>query len=284
MIYELIIIAVCVFGMVVLLALYSLKASAQFVQRYRESFMEQARISLADMFLFIDPKQLFRINVVLLIVLPVLTWLLTGSLLLVVGAAVVALILPKRIYRWLRNRRLTQIQHQLPDALLMLAGTMRAGLGFRPALESLVKDGQPPLAQELALVLREQHMGVSPEQAMNNFSKRVPIIEIGFFVSSVQIAQEVGGNLADSLNTLGDTLRRRLIMEEKVKSLTAQGKLQGIIMALLPFGLIGYLAYLYPTTMEPMFNTFLGYGVLAVTVLLIYLGYKTCVKIMTIDI
>lgn len=281
---PLVLIAVAVFGVVVFIGLYVSTAGSKFMQRYRESFMEQARVNLADMFLFIDPTQLFTANILLLIVLPVLVWLFTGSILLVAGCAVIAAILPKRVYRWLRERRRMKIQAQLPDALMMLAGTMRAGLGFRPALESLVQDGQPPLAQELALVLREQHMGVSPEDALTNLSKRVPIIEVEFFVSAVTIAQEVGGNLADSLKTLGETLRRRLIMEQKVKSLTAQGKLQGIIMALLPFALVAYLAYLYPNTMEPMFNTWLGYTIIGVSLLLVYLGYKTCVKIMTIDI
>ena len=84
--------------------------------------------------------------------------------------------------------------------------------------------------------------------------------------------------------TVAETLRRRLIMEGKVKSLTAQGKLQGIVMAMLPVGLVAYLAWMYPDTMAPMFDTWIGYGIIAICVVLEYLGYKVCKKIMTIDI
>ena len=133
-------------------------------------------------------------------------------------------------------------------------------------------------------MLREQHLGVTAEEALENFAKRVPILDVELFVSAVSISREVGGNLAESLTTLAETLRRRLIMEGKVKALTSQGKLQGIVMALLPVGLVAYLVAVYPETMAPMFDTWIGYGVIAVCLLLEYIGYKMCVKIMTIDI
>jgi tight adherence protein B len=166
----------------------------------------------------------------------------------------------------------------------MLSGSLRAGVGFNPALEALAHDGQPPLAQELALVLREQHMGVRTDQALENFAVRVPIADVKLFVAAVTISREIGGNLAETLATLAETLRRKLIMEGKVKALTAQGRLQGIVMAMLPAGLVGALVVLYPETMNPMFHTGIGWCVIALILVLEYLGYKMCRKIMTIDI
>lgn len=281
---ELLMIAVAIFGAMVMAGMYALQSGSVFMQRYQQSFMEQASMNLADMFLFVDPRQLFTINIVALIALPALIWIVTGNILLALIVAGVTAVLPKKLYVWLRQRRLDKIQQQLPDTLMMLAGSMKAGLGFRPALESLVRDGYPPLAQELALVLREQHMGVTPEEALGNLAKRVPIIDIELFVSAVSISREVGGNLAESLATLAETLRRRLIMEGKVKALTAQGKLQGIVMAMLPVILVVFLLWQYPDTMAPMFDSWSGYAVIATCVLLEYVGYKVCVKIMTIDI
>lgn len=261
------------------------RASDGFVQRYRENFLDQARINLADMFLFVDPQVLFRTNVGLLMVVPLLLWVVSGGNLLLPAAALVILaVAPRKLYLWLKQRRLDQIQQQLPDGLLMLAGSLRAGVGFNPALEALAHDGQPPLAQELALVLREQHMGVRTDQALQNFADRVPIPDVKLFVAAVSISREVGGNLAESLSTLAETLRRKLIMEGKVKALTAQGRLQGIVMAMLPAGLVGFLVLFYPETMNPMFHTFLGWCVIALICVLEYLGYRMCRKIMTIDI
>lgn len=277
-------IALCAGAAIFLGGLYAASAGSEFLARYRASFMEQARNNLTDMFLFIEPAKLFAMNAVFLVVTTLLVWLITGNLIAAAIALVACALLPNKLYNWLKARRIDQIQSQLPDALMMMSGSMKAGLGFGPALESVVRDGYPPLAQELALVLREQHLGVKQEEALENLAKRVPIMDMQLFVSAVSISREVGGNLAESLKTVAETLRRRLIMEGKVKSLTAQGKLQGIVMAMLPVGLVAYLAWMYPDTMAPMFDTWIGYGIIAICVVLEYLGYKVCKKIMTIDI
>ncbi|RMH93825.1 type II secretion protein F [Lysobacter pythonis] len=278
------VVAVASFACFAMLAYVAVRAGDRFMKRYRENFMEQARLNLADMFMFMDPTQLFIFNIVALVVVPLLLWLVTGNPLVAAGIALVLAFMPRKVYAWMKQRRLNQIQEQLPDALQMLSGSLRAGVGFAPALEVMVHDGQPPLAQELALVLREQHLGVRTEQALENFSERVPIIDVKLFVSAVNISREVGGNLAETLSTLAETLRRRLIMENKVKALTAQGRLQGIVMALLPVFLIGYLTLMYRETMEPMFHTWHGYLVIGICMVMEYLGYRMCRKIMTIDV
>jgi tight adherence protein B len=278
------IIALVVFLGTALAGLVAVKSGERFMHRYRESFLNQARLNLADMFMFMDPRQLFLVNAAALVVIPGILWLTIGSPLLPLVALVVLATMPRKIYVWLRQRRINRIQEQLPDAMLMLSGSMRAGVGFNPALETMVQDGMPPLAQELALVLREQRMGIKTEDAMENFAKRVPIVDAKLFVSAVSISREVGGNLAEGLATLAETLRRRLIMEGKVKALTAQGKLQGIVMAMLPVGMVAFLYFAYPETMQPMFETPVGWGVIATAAVMEYLGYRMCRKIMTIDV
>lgn len=265
-------------------ALLAVRAGARFWDRYRENFVDQARLNLSDMFLFMDTTQLFLFNAALLVLLPLLVWFVTGSLVIALVLAVLVAFLPRKVYAWMKQKRIDKIQEQLPDALQMLSGSLRAGVGFGPAMEVLVHDGQPPLAQELALVLREQHLGVRTEEALEHFSDRVPIVDAKLFVSAVNISREVGGNLAETLATLAETLRRRLIMENKVKALTSQGRLQGIVMAMLPMFLIGYLTFMYSETMQPMFHSWHGWLVIAICVVMEYLGYRMCRKIMTIDV
>lgn len=265
-------------------AYLAVQAGSRFMARYRENFMDQARLNLADMFLFMDPTQLFAFNALMLVAIPAVVWVVTGSLVIALIVAALVAFLPRKVYVLMRQRRIDKIQEQLPDALQMLSGSLRAGVGFAPAMEVLVHDGQPPLAQELALVLREQHLGVRTEEALEHFGKRVPIVDAQLFVSAVNISREVGGNLADTLATLAETLRRRLIMENKVKALTSQGRLQGIVMACLPIFLIGYLTLMYPDTMEPMFHQWHGWVVIGICVVMEYLGYRMCRKIMTIDV
>lgn len=273
-----------VFLSVTLLGYVLMRGTVAFMGRYRETFTEQASFTLADMFLFLDTHVLWRINLVAFIAIPLMLWFLTNNLVLVAVALGVITILPKKLYAVLRQRRIDKIQQQLPDGLMMVAGSMRAGLGFAPALESLARDTDPPLAQEFALVLREQRMGVKLEEALHHFNERVPVQDVTLFVSAVSISREVGGNLAESLASLAETLRRRLIMEGKVKSLTAQGRLQGIVMALMPVGLIAFLTLAYPTTMHDLYHTPIGWGIVGIAVVMEYLGYRMSLKIVTIDI
>ena len=277
-------IALAVFVCVSLMGFLVARSSTVFWGRYQEVFTEQARFNLADMFMFMDTGNLFRINVIALVLVPALIWFATGNPLLAILALVLILVLPKKIYTWMRQRRIDKIQQQLPDGLMMVAGSMRAGLGFTPALESLARDIEPPLAQEFALVLREQRMGIKLEEALEHLHERVPIQDVALFVSAVNISREVGGNLAESMASLADTLRRRLIMEGKVKSLTAQGRLQGIVMAMMPLGLISFLSFAYPDTMHEMYHSYIGWAVIAVAAVMEYLGYRMCRKIMSIDI
>ena len=153
----------------------AVQASDRFMQRYQESFVNQARVNLADMFMFMYTGSLFTVNVALLVLVPLVLWAVTGNLLLPIAAVVLLAVLPRKIYVWMRQRRIDRIQEQLPDGLLMLAGSMKAGVGFGPAMEAMVADGMPPLAQELALVLREQRMGVKTEEALDHFAERVPV-------------------------------------------------------------------------------------------------------------
>src|SRR5690606_39513576 len=102
-------------------------------------------------------------NVALLVLVPLVLWAVTGNLLLPIAAVVLLAVLPRKIYVWMRQRRVDRIQEQLPDGLLMLTGSMKAGVGFGPAVEAMVADGMPPLAQRLALVLREKRMGAMSE-------------------------------------------------------------------------------------------------------------------------
>ncbi|HUA82063.1 MAG TPA: type II secretion system F family protein, partial [Dyella sp.] len=182
------------------------------------------------------------------------------------------------------DRRMTKIQAQLPDGLMMIASSMRAGLGFAPSIESLAQDVEPPLSQEFSLILREQRMGVKADEALNHFSDRVPIQDVALFVSAVNISREIGGNLAESLASLSETLRRRLVMENKVRALTAQGRLQGIVMALLPVGIVTFLTLAYPETMNAMYHTVVGWGVMALAGVMEFLGYRMCRKIMSVDV
>jgi tight adherence protein B len=252
--------------------------------RQRATIAAEADSSLKDMFIFVDPAKMFRMNAIALFVVPTLIWFLSKNLVFVAAAAVVITLIPRFAVGFLKKKRLRQLEIQLPDALLMVAGSMRAGAALTVALESMVAESQPPIAQEFELLLREQRVGVDFDTALRNMEARIPLQDFTMVISALRISREVGGNLADILESLADTLRRKHTMEGKIDALTAQGRMQGIVMTCLPLFLIFVLNFMEPDAMAPLFHTFYGWIVLGVVGIMEVIGYFFIRKIVNIDV
>ena len=186
--------------------------------------------------------------------------------------------------RHLRRRRLDALERQLPDALLILAGGMKAGVSLTQALQQLVAESRPPLSQELDLLLREQRLGVALDTALDNLDRRVPLQSVTLVVAALRIATETGGQLAETLERAAQTLRSKLAMEAKIRALTSQGKLQAIVVGALPLLLIAVLQRMEPQAMGLLFTTSAGWATLAVIVLLELAGIATIRRIVDIDV
>lgn len=277
---ELALIALMVFG-AMLASLWTMRAA---YERWREMFTENARVSLDDMFLFVDPRALFRANVALFLLLPLLVWLFTGTLFLAVVAAVAGAVFPRTAWVVMRNRRMRKLVLQLPDALTMMAGSLRAGASLQQALDMVVKETPAPVSQEFSLLLREQRLGLALEDSLRGMAQRLKVEDIDLFVSAMSIAKEVGGNLSEILDRLASTLRAKAVMEGKIRALTSQGKLQGLIVGALPIFLAGILYVMEPEAMLPLFTTLYGWGVMAAVFVLLLLGGFFIKKIVTIDV
>jgi tight adherence protein B len=253
-------------------------------QRQQVTIEETARHSLVDLFIFIDPKQLLLINLLLFLVLPGLLWLLTGSLLFVLLGMIVAIFFPRFLVRWLRQRRERLFLRQMPDGLLMLASSLRAGMGLGSAIEILVAEQAPPFSQEMGLLLRQQRLGVSFPEALRRLEERIPLEEFRLFAAALRISRDIGGNLADTLENLADTLARKAEVEGKIRALTAQGRIQAIVMTGLPVLLILVLRVLEPKPMHLLFNSLIGWVVLAVITLMEIGGFFFIRRIVRIEV
>jgi tight adherence protein B len=251
---------------------------------YRSKFTSDAKTSLEDMFLFIDPQRLFFINMSFVLIVPLLILMLTGAIPLAILAAVLIFIVPRITYGVLKRRRETKLVEQMPDALNMMSGSLKAGASLAIAMDLVATETDPPFSQELSLVLREQKLGVSLDDAFDSFAKRVNLEEVNLLVSAITISKDVGGNLSEVLDRLATTLRSKFAMEGKIKALTSQGKLQGIVVGLLPVFLAFVLFQMEPEAMQPLFTTYYGWAVMAVIAVLLILGGIVIKKIITIDV
>lgn len=244
----------------------------------------QAASELESMFIFTGTNRVLAINVVLVILLPVLAWGFTGNLVLVGLCVVAAFFIPRKVLRHLARKRLRRIEEQLPDTILMIVGALRAGASLPLALESAANEGKPPISQEIELLLREIRVGVDFGVALRNLERRVPVQDVAMLTAGMALSREVGANLAETLDAIGKTVRAKLQMEGKIRSLTAQGKMQGLVMAGLPIFLILVLQMMEPEAMAPLFDTWYGWATLAVIAVAILIGHHFIAKITNIDV
>jgi tight adherence protein B len=251
---------------------------------YRRHFTHHARTRLEEAFVFIDPNKLFLLTVVGTVVVPPLLWLLTRSVALPVLAGAGAIALPRVAFAVLNRRRRLKIVAQLPDVLLMLGSSLRAGTSLQIALDIAIRETPQPLSQELAVVVREQRLGLALEDALETMATRLKLEEVDLVVAAMTIARDVGGNLAETLDQLAHTLRSKATMEGKIRALTSQGKLQGLIVGLLPVFLMLVLSHMQHDAMQPLFHTWIGWGVLGVIGILEFVGFMMIRKIVAIDV
>ena len=259
-------------------------ATAAGFAAYKRRFTNLARSRLEEAFVFIDPNKLFGVAIVGTLLVPPLLWFLTGSLAIPIIAAITAIVLPRIAFTVINKRRRLKLILQLPDVLLMLASSLRAGTSLQIALDLAIRETPAPLSQELGVVVREQRLGLAMEDALESLGARLRMEEVDLLVAAMTIARDVGGNLAETLDRLASTLRAKAIMEGKIRALTSQGKLQGIIVGLLPIFLMLVLTRMQHEAMMPLFNTWIGWGVLAIIGVLEVIGFLMIRKIVSIDV
>jgi len=249
-----------------------------------ERMADTTEARLKRLFLFADTRRLLVLYFVGLIVAPAACLVMLQSLPLAVVALIVAMVLPRLVLARLAIRRREVIAAGLPDALAQIAGSMRAGATFITAIQAMVDEQKGPLGQEFGLLLREHRVGARLDEALDNLGERVQSEDMDLVISAALIAQEVGGNLAEILQRLSETLRRKLEMEGKIRALTSQGILQGRVVTALPFMILLALVFIEPTATRPIFSSLLGWCFLAVIIVMQILGGLMIRKIVRIDI
>jgi len=265
--------------------MYWLMTTGQkFMIGYKETFTESASANMSDMFMAVDANRLFQFNLIAMVVLPILTWFLLGDPITTIAVFCLIAFMPSMIYRSMHKKRLRRFEEQLPDGLAMLSGAMRAGASLNIALENLVKEQPAPLSQEFELFMREQRIGTDFDVSLQHMEQRIPIQDFAMLSSALRINREIGGNLAEIVESLAETLRLKHQMEGKIESLTAQGKLQGIVMTGLPVLLGCLLYFIERESMEKLWTTTIGWIVLAIIIFMETLGYLMIRKITAIDV
>lgn len=183
-----------------------------------------------------------------------------------------------------KRRRAAKLERQLLDALTLIANSLRAGHSFMQALEHVSRDLGPPLAPELARVIREGRMGLSVDDAFAGLVNRFDSKDLELAVTGVLIQRQVGGNLAQVLTNIVTTIDKRIKSRGKVRALTAQGRMSAVVVSALPFGLAAFMFTFYPDFIMVMIQEPLGLAMLIGAGILMVIGVFAIRKVVNIDV
>ena len=186
--------------------------------------------------------------------------------------------------RYLNNRRRAKFNEQLPDALATMNNALRAGLSIGQSFDSVVENGVSPLADEFRILVQSIKIGMTLEDALSAMMDRVGSEDLTLVCSAILIARKTGGNITEIFDKIAATIRGRMKIERKVRTLTAQGRLQGLVVSLMPVFLAVVMTAIKPEMMLGFFFSPIGAISVVATVALITLGWMMIRRIIKIDI
>jgi tight adherence protein B len=188
---------------------------------------------------------------------------------------------------WVGRRisgRLSAFNKQLPDTITLLSNSLRAGSSFLQSIELVSREGGPPMSEEMGRVVREVNLGLGMEEALHNLVRRIKSDDLDLMVTAIGIQQQVGGNLAEILDTIAFTIRERVRIKGEINTLTAQGRVSGYLVAFLPIGLGVALNAINPAFMAPLFTETIGRILMGVGAVMMTIGFLAIRKITDIKV
>ncbi len=261
---------------------------------YAKTYSQETANEFENIFLFIPPKRISDIGWALSVATFLILFLLAGNfhsstgflagLLIASTGAYGAFHAPKYLLNILKRKRLETFNQQLVETLANMSNALKAGFSIMQAFETVVKEGQRPIAQEFDVFLKQTRVGVSFSDAIENLGQRVKSDDLYLVIAAIETARKTGGNLTEILENISHTIRERMRIQMRIKTLTAQGRLQGIVAACMPAVMGAILMALKPEIMLPFLHSPVGVLIIGVVVLLIITGWLVIKKIIDIDV
>lgn len=229
-------------------------------------------------------SEFMTVNALATLIAAVVGFVLLHGALGAILLAIVGYFAPRVWLAFMRARRIKAFNNQLPDAIGLLANSMRSGYSFPQAMDLLARDGRPPISVEFTRVNREMGLGLPPQEAFANLLERVPSEDLDLMITAINIQRDVGGNLAEVLDSIADTIRERIKLFGEIKVLTAQQSISGYVISGLPIALGAGLFLLNPKYVSVMFTSMCGWVMLTCAGIGIVSGFLVMKKITDIKV
>lgn len=282
------------FGCFFLMGYHLMNGLREAISGQGDSFSQSASRELENLFLFIPANRIASISQSAGIMGFVTGFLLFGNptqpggLLggLVGGLLLFFLIrmIPVVVIAIMKKRRLEQFNLQLTEALVTMSNSLRAGFSVQQAFETIVQEGRKPISQEFGVFVQQTRVGVRFEDALANMEERVKSEDLTLMIRAIEISRQTGGNLTEVFDIIAGTIRERYRIEGKIKSMTAMGRLQGIVVGLVPVFLLVVMTVIDPGMMQDFFSDLIGVSLLVLVVILLAVGAFVIHKIVSIEV
>jgi len=224
-------------------------------------------------------------TVLLVVVAGVVTFFLRDKdVLAAAGASLLGFFAPRIYVGSLRGRRLKAFNNQLGDSINLLVNSLRAGYSVMQAMEAISQEMGPPISDEFGRVVQEVQFGMTLEQALSHMLRRITSEDLDMLITAINVQREVGGNLAEVLDSISHTIRERVRIKGEMQALTAQSRVSGYMVSFIPIALAGFLYLVNREFISLLFTHTCGWIMLGVSVLGVILGYIVINKIMQIDV
>jgi tight adherence protein B len=182
------------------------------------------------------------------------------------------------------NQRQKKFNNQLGDTLTLLSNAIKAGYSFAQAIDTVAKNAVPPIGDEFGRAVREMNLGGSPDEALQNITKRIASADFDLVATAYSIHRTVGGNLAEILDNIAYTIRERVRIKGEIATLTAQARASGTLITFLPIVLAAFMFFVTPTYFRPMFENFIGWILIAIGILMIFFGNLIIRRVIAIEV
>ena len=261
--------------------------------RYRERFLQETDTVLNDVLLQLPANRILDFSIGLAVTGTILSFGIlflknpVFSALNIVLALVIGCILfpiPRITLQIIRKQRLQKFNFQLEDALRVIATSLKAGFSINQALEEVANMNIHPVSVEFRLLLQELRLGVTFEQAFENMNNRLNSADFELVTAAILTARQTGGELTGALERVADLIRERVRISNKIKAMTAMGRLQAILIGAMPFLLLLGMHYVNPVMIANFFDTIYGWIALVVIIILDICGILVIRKITTIEV
>ncbi|HOA20287.1 MAG TPA: type II secretion system F family protein [Sedimentibacter sp.] len=214
----------------------------------------------------------------------ILVLLFSGNIITGAALSIIGISIPPFIVSNATKKREDLFTKQLGDATVIMGNSIKGGFTFLQSMENIAEEMQPPISTEFSKVLREIHFGVKQEDALSHMVERTKNKDLELLISAVMTSAQVGSNLSEILDTISNTIRDRIRIKNEIKTLTAQGRMSGLVIGLLPIVLILAIMIMTPSYFAGFFDSTIGKILISISIVLEITGFAIINKIVNIKV